>query len=118
MPPIALAEYRGPMDYPSSTARKIDVRSSGYAWAEAEVLRAFRTGCDVRLPSLSDRHGAEGSMVSELVSSCDLEQERMLFELVCAALKGTDLADIKAKADKLTRYVAHDYADLYAEARS
>lgn len=116
MAPIALADYRGPMDYPA-TARKVDVRCDGYAWAFAEVSRSLETGVDVRLPSLSDRHDAEGEMVSERMANCDEKQQQLLFKLVHLALNSTDARVLDA-AVAVRKYVADSYADLYAVGRA
>ena len=116
MAPIALADYRGPMDYPA-TARKVDIRCDGYAWAFAEVSRSLETGVDVRLPSLSDRHDAEGEMVSERLSNCDAKQEQLLFRLLTAALNSTD-ANVLAAATAVRQFIADNYADLYAAGRA
>lgn len=114
MSAIPLSEYRGPTTL--ATVRKIDQRKSEFGRMSDEVLSAFRTGSDRRMPSLSDRH-SEGRLVSELLSNCDQKQERLLFELVCAALRSADPAAVEA-AQALAQYVADDFADMYVAVMS
>ena len=108
MSAIPLSEYRGPV---GTTARKIDQRKSAFGAMSDEVMSAFRTGCDARMPSLSDRH-SEGRLVSELLSNCDQKQEQLLFALVVAGLRSAD-PKVAAAAHELAQYVANDFADLY-----
>ncbi len=108
MAAINLCDYRGPS---GTTVRKIDERKSAFGLMFDEVMSALRTGCDTRMPSLSDRH-SEGRLVSELLSNCDQEQEQKLFALVVAGLRSADPA-VASAAQELAQYVAADFAEMY-----
>lgn len=108
MAAINLCDYRGPS---GTTVRKIDERKSAFGLMFDEVMSALRTGCDTRMPSLSDRH-SEGRLVSELLSNCDQKQEQLLFALVVAGLRSED-PKVAAAAHELATYVAEDFADNY-----
>lgn len=99
-----------------STQRKQDLRSATADAVAAWVLDAFRRGDDELLPTVSTTTpNGPGQHVSEWLSNCDAEQERMLFRLVHLSLTGS--ADAAAVAQELAEYVANDYADLFVASR-
>src|SRR5512139_1763733 len=92
--------------------RRADRQSSLHATMVQHVIDAIREGRDERLPSVSDRLGAEGRLISEWLSSCDVEQERLLFNLVHLTLNGANLDHIHEAGQKLAEYVARDFAGM------
>ena len=79
---------------------------------------AIREGRDEMLPSVSTRNPrAEGQKVSEWLSSCDSEQEAMLFNLLHLCLNKDNPSAIYEAANKFATKVAVDFADLYVESR-
>lgn len=80
------------------------------------VIAAIRDGRNERLPAIRD--GGEGSLVSERLSNCDAEQERLLFQLLHHILNRDNLAEIHRLGAELAVYVANEWADLYVESQS
>lgn len=98
--------------------RRADRHAALFTTMKQHVIDAIRAGRDERLPSVSDRPGAEGQMISQWLSSCDAEQERLLFNLVHLTLNGANLDHIHEAGQKLAEYVARDFAELFVEGRS
>lgn len=99
-----------------STQRRHDRECASFRSAQGWVLDALRRGEDELLPTVSTTTpNGPGQHVSEWLSNCDAEQERLLFRLVHLSLTGSP--DAAAVAQELAEYVANDYADLFVASR-